>query len=289
MKKNIILNKYYRNLRNNIFQNLEICEFMEVYSKFKRLKLQYKFLRIANFLENIRIVNIDIPILCFFMKLINFIRWKLYDLFILLINGKTFNLFGVTIFCGRQGSGKTMGIVEELERIRQLYPKAIICTNIHYTYQDLPLVDWRQLLEIRNGENGVVFVIDEIQNEYDNSKWKDFPEGLLSVITQQRKQRIKIYLSSQVYTRVVKQIREQCFDVIECKTFLGRWTRLKCFDAEEYNSIVDNPTPEKKFKLHKKWHRSFIQSNYIRNLYDSYKVVETMKKTEFINRNERNA
>lgn len=118
---------------------------------------------------------------------------------------------------------------------------------------------------------------------------KTFLNGILSVITQQRKQRIKIYLSSQVYTRVVKQIREQCFDVIECKTILGRWTRLKCFDAEDYNTIVDNPSPEKKFHLHKKWRRSFIQSNYIRNLYDSYKVVENMKKAEFINRNERSA
>ena len=287
MNKNIILNKYYKNLKNNIFNNLEMSEFIEVYTKFNRLKIQYKFLQIANFLENINIPKIDIPFIQFISKLINFIRWKLYDLFMLLINGRQFNLFGVTIFCGRQGSGKTMGIVEELERIRQTFPNTIICTNIHYINQDMPLIDWRQLLEIRNGTNGVVFVIDEVQNEYDNSKWKDFPEGILSVITQQRKQRIKIYLSSQVYTRVVKQIREQCFDVIECKTFLGRWTRLKCYDAEDYNTIVDNPSPEKKFKLRKKWKRSFVQSNYIRNLYDSYKVVETMKKAEFINRNER--
>lgn len=287
MKKNVVLNRYYRNLRNNVFEDLEITEFLEVYTKFKRLKMQYKFLQIANVLEKISIPTVEIPIFRFFVKLINFIRWKLYDLFMLLINGRQFNLFGVTIFCGRQGSGKTMGIVEELERVRQTFPKALICTNIHYIHQDLPLVDWRQLLEVRNGTDGVVFVIDEIQNEYDNSKWKDFPEGILSVITQQRKQRIKIYLSSQVYTRVVKQIREQCFDVIECKTFLGRWTRLKCFDAEDYNTIVDNPSPERKFKLHKKWRRSFIQSNYIRNLYDSYKVVENMQKAEFINRNER--
>ena len=289
MKRNIILNKYYKKLRNNIFNDLEINEFIEIYTKFKRLKIQYKFLQIANFLEKINIPILEIPIFRFFMKLINFIRWKLYDLFIFLINGRTFNLFGVTIFCGRQGSGKTIGIVEELERIKQTFPNCIICTNIHYLKQDLPLTDWRQLLEIRNGTNGVVFVIDEVQNEYDNTKWKDFPEGILSVITQQRKQRIKIYLSSQVYTRVVKQISEQCFDVIECKTFLGRWTRLKCFDAEDYNTIVDNPSPEKKFKLHKKWRRSFIQSNYIRNLYDSYKVVETMQKAEFINRNERSS
>lgn len=220
MKKNVVFNKYYRNLRENVFEKLEIQEFAEVYIKFKKLKFQYKLLKIAELLEKLQIPIIDVPIIGFFIKLLDFIRWKIYDFLMLLINGKQFNLFGVTIFCGRQGSGKTIGIVEQLERIRQQYPKAIICTNIHYIRQDLPLTDWRQLLELRNGTDGVVFVIDEIQNEYDNSKWKDFPEGLLSVITQQRKQRIKIYLSSQVYTRVVKQIREQCFDVIECKTFL---------------------------------------------------------------------
>lgn len=287
MKKSMVFNKYYRNLRKNVFNTLDIKEFAEVYSKFKRLSIQYRLLKIAILLEKLHIPKVEILFFRFIFKLVDFIRWKIFDLIMLLINGKQFNLFGVTIFCGRQGSGKTIGIVEQLEQIKQQYPKAIICTNIHYLKQDLPLIDWRQLLELRNGTDGVVFVIDEIQNEYDNSKWKDFPEGLLSVITQQRKQRIKIYLSSQVYTRVVKQIREQCFDVIECKTFFGRWTRLKCYDAEDYNSIIDNPSPEKKFKMRKKWVRSFIQSNRLRNLYDSFKVVENMKKMEFINRNER--
>ena len=220
MKKNIVFNKYYRRLRRDVFPDLPLNEFKEVYANFKRLRIQYKLLKIANFLERRNIPKVEVLILKFLFKLLDFIRWKLYDLLMLLINGRQFNLFGVTIFCGRQGSGKTIGIVEELERIREAYPNCIICTNIHYRYQDIPLVDWRQLLETRNGTDGVVFVIDEIQNEYDNTKWKDFPEGLLSVITQQRKQRIKIYLSSQVYTRVVKQIREQCFDVIECKTFM---------------------------------------------------------------------
>lgn len=153
MSKNIVFNKYYRRLRNNIFNNIDINEFMEIWSKFKRLKFQYKLLKIAEKLESINIGVIEIPILRFFSKLIDFIRWKLYDLLMLIINGQKFNLFGVTIFCGRQGSGKTIGIVEELERIKYKYPKCLICTNIHYIRQDIPLVDWRQLLEIRNGED----------------------------------------------------------------------------------------------------------------------------------------
>lgn len=117
-----------------------------------------------------------------------------------LINGRQFNLFGVTIFCGRQGSGKTIGIVEQLERIKIAYPKAIICTNIHYLKQDLPLTDWRQLLELRNGTDGIVFVIDEIQNEYDNSKWKDFPERtIISYNTTKKTTYKNILIKSSIY------------------------------------------------------------------------------------------
>lgn len=66
MKKNIILNKYYKKLRNNIFKDLDIYDFMEVYTKFRRLKLQYKFLQIANFLEQVNIPTLEIPIFRFF-------------------------------------------------------------------------------------------------------------------------------------------------------------------------------------------------------------------------------
>lgn len=62
MKRNIILNKYYKKLRNNIFNDLEINEFIEVYTKLKRLNIQYKFLQIANFLEKINMPTLEIPI-----------------------------------------------------------------------------------------------------------------------------------------------------------------------------------------------------------------------------------
>lgn len=66
--KNIVLNKYYRNLRKNVFDKLEMQEFLEVYTKFKRLNIQYKLLKIAIFLENIKIPTFDVPIIRFFYK-----------------------------------------------------------------------------------------------------------------------------------------------------------------------------------------------------------------------------
>lgn len=286
-KRDISLNKYYRNLRKDVFSDLSLDEFLEVFEKFKKLKFDYKLLKICNFIEKINIIRIEFPLLRFFSMFVDLLRWLVYDLLWTIINGKVFKPYGLTCFVGRQGGGKTISMVEYLDRMKELYPDAIVITNFNYTKQDMPFVDWRQFTEVRNGLKGVIFAIDELQNEYNSNNWKDFPEDLLSVVTMQRKQRIKIIATTQVFTRVVKQLREQCYEVVECKTFFGRWTKQKCYDADDYNYIIDNPTPERKFRTRKKWKYSFVQSNFVRRLFDSYAVVESVKHKEFIDRGER--
>lgn len=189
-------------------------------------------------------------------------------------NGKKFNEYGLTLYCGRQGAGKTMAMTEYLERMRKEYPDAIICTNYGYVNQSFPLEDWKQIFQIRNGDKGVIFAIDEIQNEFNSDNWRNFPEGLLAEVTQQRKQKIKIVGTSQVFTRVVKQLREQTFEVVDCRTFAGRWTFTKAFDAFEYNAAIDSPLA--KSKLQRLWRRNFVQSDELRDLYDSYAKIEKM-------------
>lgn len=211
-----------------------------------------------------------------------FFVWKFRDIKYNAANPDLFNDFGLTLFTGRQGAGKTMALVEHLEQLRRRYPKALILTNFNYKYQTQPFEDWNDLYNVRNGNHGVIFCIDEIQNEFSSATSKNFPEGLLAEITQQRKQKIKILGTSQVFTRVAKPLREQTYEVVECITVAGRWTWCKCFDADDYNEVIDNPTPEKKFKLRRKWRKNFIQDNEIRELYDSYAKVERMKKTTYI-------
>lgn len=276
----------FKKLRED-FYFLNDFEFSYVWENYLNLRRQYKYLQICNKLEKLRIHKSDVFLLHFFLKLVDFIRWKLFDLFWFLCNGTFFKPFGLTVFVGRQGNGKTISMVEYLDRLKIKYPESIIVTNFNYIHQDFAFTDWKQFLEIRNDTKGVIFAIDELQNEYNCNNWKDFPEELLSVVTMQRKQRIKILATTQVFTRVVKQLREQCYEVVECKTFFGRWTTQKCYDADDYNSLIDNPDPKKKFRTRKKWKYSFIQSNYIRNLFDSYAVVESIKQKEFLNRDER--
>lgn len=190
---------------------------------------------------------------------------------------RKFNEYGLTIFCGMQGDGKTISMVEKLEQIRHEYPEITICTNFGYVHEDVPLTDWLQILELRNPA-GIVFAIDEIQNEFSVYDTRNFSENILRTVTQQRKQGIKIYATSQHFNRVVKQLREQTFEVVDCVTLFGRWTFQKCFAADEYNAVIDNP--EQKLKLRRKWRKNFVQTDYIRGLYDTYKVIDNMIKLE---------
>lgn len=221
----------------------------------------------------------------FWVKLCHFWYWLFKDMKYTLKHGRSFNEYGVTCYAGRQGYGKTIAMVEYLERMRKRYPDVMILTNFGYVNETQPFSDWKDFYEIRNGKKGVIFAIDEIQNEYNSNKWKEFPESLLSEITQQRKQKVKIIVSTQVYTRMVKPLREQTFEVVDCRTLAGRWTFLKAFDSIEYESVVSQPML--KNKLHRNWRKSFIQNNKIRDLYNTEEKVKRMRNTEYIPRNER--
>jgi len=223
----------------------------------------------------------------FFLKFFSFFVVKIVDVYKRMRNGSSFEEFGLTMYCGRQGAGKTMAMTEYLERMRVKYPKALIITNYSYIHESRPMVDWGDFFKIQNGTDGVIFAIDEIQNEFSSSAWKNFPESLLSEITQQRKQRVKIVCTSQIFTRVAKPLREQANDVVECRTLGGRWTFMKCYDAVDYSNNIDSPTGKEKLRL--LYRKSFLQDDNLRNLYDSYAKIERLERTVFMSKVERGA
>lgn len=207
-----------------------------------------------------------------FVKLFRFLKCKMKDLFDR-EERKRFKMYGLTVFAGMQGSGKTMSLVEQLERIRKKYPDVLICTNFGYVHENISLKSWDQILTLRN-EAGIVFAIDEIQNEFDIYDTRNFSSRVLAVATQQRKQQIKIFGTSQHFSRVTKPLREQTFEVVECYTVGGWWTFQRCFNAKDYEDTLGRP--EARRKLHRKWRRNFVQSKKIRELYDSYAVINKM-------------
>ena len=84
---------------------------------------------------------------------------------------------GVIVYTGRQGSGKTVALVEQTLRMQYEYPSCLCISNLGYAYQNDELVDWRQLIDYKNGHQGVIVQMDEMQNWFSSNQSKNFPPG----------------------------------------------------------------------------------------------------------------
>ena len=180
---------------------------------------------------------------------------------------------GIHIFCGEQGSGKTIASVEMILRIQQQYPLCKTITNFALATEDDELSRWQQLLDYTNGHQGVVVGIDEIQNWFQSGLNK-LPEGMLEVATQNRKNNRILVCTAQVFTRVNKGLREQVSMVYEPHTFLGCFTIVikykPKFDSE--GNVL-----ERKYR----GMYAFTHTDEMREAYDTYKVIHTLAKEGF--------
>lgn len=180
---------------------------------------------------------------------------------------------GIHMFCGEQGSGKTISAVEMMLRLRKQYPMSKMITNFAVEGEDDALDEWQQLLTYTNGHQGVIVGIDEIQNWFMSGVNK-LPEGMLEVATQNRKNNRILCCTAQVFTRVNKGLREQVTLVYNPHTILGCFTfvvrRKPIFDSE------GNVTNMKYRGMY-----CFVHTDELRNAFDTYKVIHTLAKEGF--------
>ena len=150
---------------------------------------------------------------------------------------------GILIFCGSQGSGKTLSAVQYVLELCRAYPKAILCTNVDiFTLPEHTRVieyDGLECLKnIENGQNGVIYFIDEIHLELNSLESKNIDMDTIVELSQQRKQRKHIVGTSQVYMRMAKPLREQVKDVILCTNFFHLFQFNKHIDG--FSSYEEN-------------------------------------------------
>lgn len=175
---------------------------------------------------------------------------------------------GLHVFCGEQGSGKTIALVEMMMRMQKEYPRAKCITNLGYAHEDEQLTDWRQLLTYNNGKKGVIVGIDEMQNWFSSGK-NTLPTEMLEVVTQNRKNRRIILATSQVFTRMAKGLREQCTLIYEPITILGAitWVRIKKPVLDFEGNVLEKKRRGSYF---------FVHTPELREAYDTYKVIHSL-------------
>lgn len=188
--------------------------------------------------------------------IIEFIKWKIAYYKEELTHAPA---FGSTVFCGSQGSGKTLSAVQYVEEVFRCSPRAILVTNValnsfpvnaymcengdiryisndRYCGQDYiglnynkigfkkPVIQYtglEQLTKLKNGKYGIIYLIDEFHLELNSLESKNIPLEIMTELSQQRKQRIHIVGTSQVFMRLAKPLREQIANVVLCKNYLS--------------------------------------------------------------------
>lgn len=208
-----------------------------------------------------------------------------------------FGIHGTQVFCGRQGSGKTVSAVRTVRLIKKRYPKAMIVSNLDLkdyhalkfdkleslklkctmcrrrpdkcyiqfsSLEGLELV----LTQVNNGFHGVIYLIDEIHTYFNALDSKNIPIHIFTEISQQRKQRKVIIGTSQLFLRMAKPFREQCDNLIMCNTLFGLFTTTTCYDAmtltQDYDGTLHGDVKKRGW---------FFHDRKLRKSYDTFQKV----------------
>lgn len=182
---------------------------------------------------------------------------------------------GFICFTGSQGSGKTLSAVQYIHKLVRKYPNVILVTNCHLSYPDWEGRQYRyegyeQIQKLDNGYEGIILFLDEIQAEFNSLESKKIDPAWFSVICQQRKRRLHVVGTAQLFSRVSKPWREQFTACIRCRGW---------FDFIQYNQVISLDDVEEdengnivkeKARLGKVWFRDPA----LYSMYDTWERVE---------------
>ncbi|WP_069650996.1 zonular occludens toxin domain-containing protein [Caloranaerobacter ferrireducens] len=217
-------------------------------------------------------------------KIPHLLYWKIIDLYryVKYREWEKFNLYGLYIWIGMFGTGKTISMVKTAYDLCKKYKDLKILTNIKLTgfpkhTKIIPLTNYDQIIEI---DGNTLILLDEISSIFNSRNWakNGVPADLIGLLLQVRKERKVIFATAQRFKHVDALIRQITFCVVESKTLFKRWTFNKYYDAEEYEQTIDiynfKPNPLRRL--------SFIQTDRLRRMYDTYEMISKAKKQEFL-------
>lgn len=217
--------------------------------------------------------------------------WFIYD-FCTYVKYKKWNdwdAWGIHLFTGDFGGGKTSMMVKMAYRIAARYPQVTILTNfklVNFPAHTIvkPITTMQDILD--SPENTLILIdeIGTIFNSRDFSSGKDaIPKILFRHICQCRHNRKMLFATTQRYNFLDKQLRDIASTITTCSMkfahpFSRTWFCWK-YDVKEYEMALSNPEyPLRPIGLH-----VMIQNNKDRKRYDTRELIESLYTKEYEN------
>lgn len=149
---------------------------------------------------------------------------------------------GLILFCGGQGAGKTLSAVRYIDRVKSLYPDCIIVSNISLNLsKECEILKYTSIKDVSamdNGYSGILLFLDEIQVEFNSLESSKIHPSVIQTISQQRKRRLHVVGTTQLFKRLAKPWREQCNCVVDCFPLLKHIQRCSLVD---FGTIAEDP------------------------------------------------
>lgn len=196
-----------------------------------------------------------------------------------------FNLYGIDMYIGMFGHGKTLSMTHRARNLYAKYGDSIRFIS-NYELTDIPyipLINFNQLVDL--GEEaesdyvGTVVLIDEIENVLSHRNYANFPLALLHTLTQQRKKHVFIMCSAQRFFMVDKLFRSITTNVINCNKF-WRFQHCEIYDAWD----LENAQNYSLIKRHSNmW---WFVKNQDFNSYNTEQMVSKQCAEDFISNDE---
>lgn len=190
------------------------------------------------------------------------------------LNTNEFDEYGLILFCGSQGEGKTYSMIHQATLVNAIYPDSKVYGNLWSIINDYQIEKWQQLIFAKNGKRGLIFMFDEISLWW-NSRFRDLNPLVLQELVQNRKNKRVIYGTCQNISMVDKQIRLQATEYRNCHCIFGafivctRWRPV--FDMSS-GELIDKKFLGLKF---------YVQDDAIRYSYDTFQTIETLAEKGF--------
>ena len=223
-----------------------------------------------------------------------FLMYHAYDrlMYLYTKSYKKFFGWGIHLFTGRFGAGKTSCVVYLARNLALKYPQLTILTNMKLDNfpKHTKILELNTAQDILNAPQDTLVIIDEIGtifNSRDFSSGKTaVPKPLFQHLCQCRHRRIMIYGTVQRFNLLDKQIRDISADVTFCSTYFShpfsRLCIMKVFDIDEFETAQANklyaPRPYDVY--------TYIQRDENRSLYDTTEMVAGMLKKEYLSDSE---
>ena len=190
--------------------------------------------------------------------------------YITYLQSNEFSESGLILYCGAQGEGKSYAMCHEVTKIFCNYPDVRILSNIWFAIADEKLYDYKPLLEERNGENGLIFMLDEISMWW-NSRFRDLDPSVLSELVTNRKNHRVMFGTCQNISMCDKQVRMQVSEFRNAHCWFGFFVWCTCWRPE-----FDMATGDLKDK-HFLGFKFYLQDDVIRDSYDTFEMIRLLK------------